>query len=152
MNKNEPLEKLNATIATQINHSDKRRRLDGRNNLKLANCIAHATLETYNKIAFTKNGNVNQGYIMEEILLDWANLQAETPEFEIKFFGNNPPNILINKDTKVVYLVIAKATNYNAYIIRDAQRIANQRLSLKHLQEMNLLNEICEPLAEYLGL
>lgn len=150
--KNEVINELSLEVNAQMSSDNRKIRLKGRINNMVLNMVVNATLDTYKNLAYTQNGVLNKGYIVEDIVLDWKGLEQETRYCEVKFFGNDTPNILVNNDTRLVYIVVAKATCKGAYIIRDMKAIRNQRLTLNYLLENGLLNHHCEELENYLGL
>lgn len=152
LNKQQVIEQIAQESTSQQASNDKRVRLKGRINGMVANMVANANVQVYNKIAYNQNGGMNKGYIVESIVLDWAGLPAETPDCEVKFFGNDTPNILINESTTKIYIVVAKATNKGAYIIDDMAKVKNARLTLDYLVKNGLLKNHCESLERYLGL
>lgn len=152
LNKKQLLEQLTNESTTQQASNDKRVRLKGRINGLVANMVANANVQVYNKIAYNQNGGINKGYIVEDIVLDWAGLDKETPDCEVKFFGNDTPNILVNESTTKIYIVVAKATNKGAYVIDDMEKVRKARLTLDYLVKNGLLTNHCESLERYLGL
>ena len=146
------INELSLEVNAQVSNANRKIRLKGRINAMVLDMVLNATLETYKNLAHTKNGGLNKGYIVEDIVLDWKGLEQESKYCEVKFFGNDTPNILVNEETRLVYIVVAKATCKGAYIIRDMKAIRNQRLTLDFLLENNLLNHHCEELENYLGL
>lgn len=152
LSKREVINELALEVDAQVVSGDRKVRLKGRINSLVLDMVNNAPLSTYKNLAHNANGGLNKGYIVEDIVLDWKGLEQETRYCEVKFFGNETPNILVNELTKVVYIVVAKATCKGAYIIRDMQVIRNHRLTLNYLVENGLLNEHCEELEAYLGL
>jgi hypothetical protein len=146
------INELSLEVNAQVLSSDRKVRLKGRINSMVLSMVENATLATYKNLAHTQNGALNKGYIVEDIVLDWKGLEQETRYCEVKFFGNETPNILVNAETRLVYIVVAKATCKGAYIIRDMKAIRNKRLTLNYLLENGLLNNHCVELENYLGL
>lgn len=143
---------LNKEVVAQANSGDRKLALKSRINSKVVAMVEKANLENYYNIAYTKNGNLNKGYIVESIVLDWAGLPVETPTCEVKFFGNDTPNVLVNDTTEKIYIVVAKATCQGAYVIEDMARVKGQRLTLDYLVKNGLLNNKHAELTAYLGL
>ena len=150
--RNEVINELEMEVNAQVSSANRKIRLKGRINAMVLDMVVNATLDTYKNLAYTKNGALNKGYIVEDIVLDWKGLEQESKYCEVKFFGNDTPNILVNEETRLVYIVVAKATCKGAYIIRNMKAIRNARLTLEYLQENNLLTHRCEELENYLGL
>ena len=152
LSKENVINELSLEVNAQVISSDRKVRLKGRINNLVLDMVERVELNTYKNLAHTQNGALNKGYIVENIVLDWKGLEQETRYCEVKFFGNETPNILVNQDTRLVYIVVAKATCKGAYIIRDMKAIRNKRLTLNYLLENGLLNHHCEELEKYLGL
>lgn len=150
--RNELRENLINEIAMELNSSDRKIRLKGRNNQMVLDMVELSPLATYKNLINNSKVGINKGSIVENIVLDWKGLETETRYCEVKFFGNDTPNPLTNESVRLVYIVIAKATEKGAYIIRNVKAIRNQRLTLKFLKENNLLTHRCEELERYLGL
>ena len=150
--RNEVINALEMEVNAQVSSTNRKIRLKGRINAMVLDMVVNATLDTYKNLAYTKNGALNKGYIVEDIVLDWKGLEQESKYCEVKFFGNDTPNILVNEDTRLVYIVVAKATCKGAYIIRNMKAIRNKRLTLNYLLDNGLLNHHCEELENYLGL
>ena len=152
LSKESVINELSLEVSSQVLSSDRKIRLKGRINNLVLDMVERVELSTYKNLAHTQNGALNKGYIVENIVLDWKGLEQETRYCEVKFFGNETPNILVNQDTRLVYIVVAKATCKGAYIIRDMKAIRNKRLTLNYLLDNGLLNHHCEELENYLGL
>ena len=152
LSKENVINELSLEVNAQVSNTNRKIRLKGRINAMVLDMVINSTLDTYKNLAHTKNGALNKGYIVEDIVLDWKGLEQESKYCEVKFFGNDTPNILVNNDTRLVYIVVAKATCKGAYIIRNMGAIRNQRLTLEYLLENNLLNNHCVELENYLGL
>ena len=152
LSKENVINELSLEVNAQVSNTNRKIRLKGRINAMVLDMVVNSTLATYKNLAHTKNGALNKGYIVEDIVLDWKGLEQEGKYCEVKFFGNDTPNILVNADTRLVYIVVAKATCKGAYIIRNMSAIRNQRLTLEYLLENNLLNNHCVELENYLGL
>ena len=152
LSKENVINELSLEVNAQVLSSDRKVRLKGRINNLVLDMVERVELSTYKNLAHTQNGVLNKGYIVENIVLDWKGLEQETRYCEVKFFGNETPNILVNAETRLVYIVVAKATCKGAYIIRDMKAIRNKRLTLNYLLENGLLNHHCEELENYLGL
>lgn len=150
--RNELRENLINEIAMELNSSDRKIRLKGRNNQMVLDMVELSPLATYKNLINNSKVGINKGSIVENIVLDWKGLEQETRYCEVKFFGNDTPNPLTNESIRLVYIIIAKATEKGAYIIRNVKAIRNQRLTLKFLKENNLLTHRCEELERYLGL
>ena len=150
-NKRNTLEMIMSEAVAQMNSKDRKVRLKGRINYGVAKMVELSTCNKYHISDNSKSG-INKGYIVEDIVLDWKGLETETKYCEVKYFGNETPNPLVNENVRLVYIVVNKATCKGAYIIRDMKAIRNKRLTLDYLIENNLLNHKCEELSEYLGL
>lgn len=150
-NKIKTLEMVINEAKAQLESKDRKIRLKGRINLRVAKMIELSNCNKYN-ISDNSASGINKGYIVENIVLDWKGLETETNYCEVKYFGNETPNPLTNEKVRLVYIVVNKATNRGAYIIRNVKAIRNVRLTLDYLIENNLLNHRCEELSEYLGL
>lgn len=151
-NKCQVVRELEMEVLSQLGSANRRHRCMGRINAELLEMVKNAPLEKYSKIAYTKNGNLNKGYIMESLVLDYNSLENETPYCEVKYFGNDTPNVLINNDTRLIYIVVNKRGCKGAFIIRDMKKVRGARLTLEYLLENDLLNHHCVKLENYLGL
>lgn len=152
MTKQMVINHINNESTTQQNSGDRRLALKGRINAMIAKMVANSNVQEFNQIAYTKNSGLNKGYIVEKVVLDWAGLEQENENCEVKFFGNDTPNELVNENTKRIYIVIAKATNRGAYVIDNMDIVRGHRLTLRFLKEHNLLTNHCESLERYLGI
>ena len=115
--RNEVINELEMEVNAQVSSANRKIRLKGRINAMVLDMVVNATLDTYKNLAYTKNGALNKGYIVEDIVLDWKGLEQESKYCEVKFFGNDTPNILVNEETRLVYIVVAKATCKGAYTV-----------------------------------
>ena len=154
LRKNQVINHLESEINAQLMSSDRKVRCKGKINNLVLEMVKNASLETYKNLAFTSKGGLNKGYVVENLVLDYKGLETESQYCEVKFFGNDTPNVLVNENTRLIYIVVAKATCKGAYIIRDMKAVRNQRLTLEYLTTNNLINENnrCKKLEEYLGL
>lgn len=92
--------------------------------------------------------HINLGYILESLLLDEMQLLKEDEAHEIKSLVNNTPNILINKNVKVVYVIIVKASCKGVYKYK-ASDVYGKRLTLSTLNSLN--GVYCSELSRALG-
>lgn len=92
--------------------------------------------------------HINIGYVLESALLNVLNLQKENYYNEIKSLVNNTPNVLINTNVKVVYVIIVKASKKGVYKY-NASDLLNKRLTLSVLNSLN--GVYCEDLSNALG-
>lgn len=152
--KNQVINMLEMEVNAQLISNDRKLRNKGKINAQLLEMVKNATLEKYTNLALTSKGFLNKGYVMERLVLDYNQKASETPYCEVKYFGNDTPNVLINNDTRLIYIVVNKASLQGAFIIRDMKAVRGQRLTLEYLLNNNLINENnhCKKLENYLGL
>ena len=150
--KNQVINMLESEVNAQLLSNDRKQRCKGKINAQLLEMVKNATLEKYTNLALTSKGFLNKGYVMERLVLDYNQKASETSYCEVKYFGNDTPNVLINNDTRLIYIVVNKASLQGAFIIRDMKAVRGQRLTLEYLMNNNLLKHHCEKLEEYLGL
>lgn len=150
LNKSQLLTALLEEVNAQAASTDRKIRLKGRINATVAEMVNRSKMEVFSNLAHNANGGLNKGYIVEGIVLDHFGLTAENATCEVKYFGNETPNILINESTEVVYIVVAKATCKGVYVLRDMERVRGQRLTLSYLINADLLTEHCEELEKAL--
>lgn len=150
--KNQVINMLESEINAQLISNDRKQRCKGKINAQLLEMVKNATLEKYTDLALTSKGFLNKGYVMERLVLDYNEKASETPYCEVKYFGNDTPNVLVNNETRLIYIVVNKASLQGAFIIRDMKAVRGQRLTLEYLMNNNLLKHRCEKLEEYLGL
>lgn len=150
--KNQVINMLESEVNAQLISNDRKQRCKGKINAQLLEMVKNATLEKYTNLALTSKGFLNKGYVMERLVLDYNKKSNETPYCEVKYFGNDTPNVLINDDTMLIYIVVNKASLQGAFIIRNMQAVRGQRLTLEYLMNNNLLKHHCKRLEEYLGL
>lgn len=150
--KNQVINMLENEINAQLLSNDRKQRCKGKINAQLLEMVKNATLEKYTNLALTSKGFLNKGYVVERLVLDYNQKASETPYCEVKYFGNDTPNVLVNNDTRLIYIVVNKASLQGAFIIRDMKAVRGQRLTLEYLINNNLLKHHCEKLEEYLGL
>lgn len=150
--KNQVINMLESEVNAQLISNDRKLRNKGKINAQLLEMVKNATLEKYSNLALTSKGFLNKGYVVERLVLDYNQKASETPYCEVKYFGNDTPNVLVNNDTRLIYIVVNKASLQGAFIIRDMKAVRGQRLTLEYLINNNLLKHHCEKLEEYLGL
>ncbi len=150
--KNQVINMLEMEVNAQLISSDRKLRNKGKINAQLLEMVKNATLEKYTNLALTSKGFLNKGYVVERLVLDYNKKANESAYCEVKYFGNDTPNVLINNDTRLIYIVVNKASLQGAFIIRDMKAVRGQRLTLEYLMNNNLLKHRCEKLEEYLGL
>ena len=152
--KNQVINMLESEVNAQLISNDRKQRCKGKINLALLEMVKSATLQKYNNLALTSKGFLNKGYVVERLVLDYNQKENETAYCEVKYFGNDTPNVLINNDTRLIYIVVNKATLKGAFIIRDMKAVRGQRLTLEYLLNNNLISENnrCKKLQSYLGL
>lgn len=150
--KNQVINMLESEVNAQLFSNDRKQRCKGKINAQLLEMVKNATLEKYTNLALTSKGFLNKGYVVERLVLDYNQKASETPYCEVKYFGNDTPNVLINNDTRLIYIIVNKASLQGAFIIRDMKAVRGQRLTLEYLMNNNLLKHHCEKLEEYLGL
>lgn len=150
--KNQVINMLEMEVNAQLISNDRKLRNKGKINAQLLEMVKNATLEKYTNLALTSKGFLNKGYVVERLVLDYNQKASETPYCEVKYFGNDTPNVLINNDTRLIYIIVNKASLQGAFIIRDMKAVRGQRLTLEYLMNNNLLKHHCEKLEEYLGL
>lgn len=86
-------------------------------------------------INMSQKGYLNLGCLLERIVFDYLKLEKEDNEHEIKCFVNNTTNILINNDTKVIYILLMSEW-YNGLYKVDATLIRNIKLRKKYLFDL----------------
>lgn len=150
LNKTQLLTALLAEVNAQTASTDRKIRLKGRINATVAEMVNRSEMEVFPNLAHNANGGLNKGYIVEDIVLDHFGLTAENATCEVKFFGNETPNVLVNESTQTVYIVVAKATCKGVYVLRDMEKVRGQRLTLSYLTTAGLLTEHCEELEQAL--
>lgn len=152
--KNQVINMLEMEVNAQLFSNDRKQRCKGKINAQLLEMVKNATLEKYTNLALTSKGFLNKGYVVERLVLDYNQKASETPYCEVKYFGNDTPNVLINNDTRLIYIVVCKASLQGAFIIRNMQAVRGQRLTLEYLLNNNLINDNnrCKKLENYLGL
>lgn len=150
--KNQVINMLESEVNAQLISNDRKQRCKGKINAQLLEMVKNATLEKYSNLALTSKGFLNKGYVVERLVLDCNQKASETPYCEVKYFGSDTPNVLVNNDTRLIYIVVNKASLQGAFIIRDMKAVRGQRLTLEYLINNNLLKHHCEKLEEYLGL
>ena len=129
-----------------IDSSDRRKRLKARiwsNELNILNnaemlCDTHI----FKRLQINADGSFNRGDVFEQVILDWYCKDKENDYCEVKYFGNETPNILVNSDTKRVVLVINKATLQGVYSIRNMKVLINQRVGLQWLIDNKMLKPL----------
>jgi len=106
--------------------------------------VKRAKIEDFKNITTSKNG-INVGYIMEDIVLNYLGLECEDDMHEIKSLVINKPNILKNKNVKVVYIVIISKYFNGLYRLDNASKILNARLGINEFRALkNELVKVCE--------
>lgn len=152
--KNQVINMLESEVNVQLFSNDRKQRCKGKINLALLEMVKSATLEKYTNLALTSKGFLNKGYVVERLVLDYNQKASETPYCEVKYFGNDTPNVLVNNETRLIYIVVNKASLQGAFIIRNMQAVRGQRLTLEYLLNNNLINDNnrCKKLENYLGL
>lgn len=152
--KNQVINMLESEVNNQLTSNDRKQRCKGKINALVLEMVKTAPLQKYNNLALTSKGYLNKGYIIERLVLDYNKKTIESSYCEVKFFGNDTPNVLINNDTRLIYIVVCKATLKGAFIIRDMKAVRGQRLTLEYLLNNNLISENnrCKKLQSYLGL
>lgn len=152
--KKQVINMLENEVNAQLFSNDRKQRCKGKINALVLGMVKNAPLEKYNNLALTSKGYLNKGYVVERLVLDYNQKATETSYCEVKFFGNDTPNVLINNDTRLIYIVVCKASLQGAFIIRNMQAVRGQRLTLEYLLNNNLINDNnrCKKLENYLGL
>ena len=146
------LKNINEEIMYQCRVGERRLKLKSEINAKIWQVVANARVQEYDQISINTSGSLNKGYIIEKIMLDWFNLEKETPDCEIKFFGNDTPNKMVNLDTNTVYIVVLKKTVQGVFKIDNMEKVRGKRLTLSYLQDENLLTTHCYDIEKYLGI
>lgn len=108
--------------------NNKDERYKGRLGNELADLIEGIDLMYYNNIKKGTKTSLNYGDIVENMLLYVKDLECENEKFEIKSLIKSTANILINNNTKWVYVLVLKAENKGIFKV-NAEEVRNKRLT-----------------------
>lgn len=125
VNKSQVISNLTAMIKEETNTTKKKQ---VNNFLKL---VKKSNLNNY-IIRVSKNGYYNLGDIGECLTLQYLGLEREDNNHEIKTMVKNSPNILINDNVKVVYILLLSQDSKKDKIKNGLYRLnAEEVLNIK---------------------